>query len=53
MAFLARNPFLRLVIPLIGGILLQEHFHFAWSSLIAIIAFLLMGDIAHRGLYLS
>ncbi|MBS3770068.1 MAG: ComEC family competence protein [Bacteroidales bacterium] len=42
MAFLARNPFLRLVIPLIGGILLQEHFHFAWSSLIAIIAFLLI-----------
>lgn len=42
MAFLARNPFLRLVIPLIGGILLQEHFHFVWSSLNMIVAFSLI-----------
>lgn len=34
MEFLARNPFLRLVIPLMAGILLQDHFHFIWPSLI-------------------
>ncbi len=44
MEFLARNPFLRLVIPLIAGILLQEHFHFSWHSLIAsiLVSFLLL-----------
>ena len=45
MEFLARNPFLRLVIPLIAGILLQEHVHFAWSIPICLFlfSFLLFG----------
>ena len=39
MEFLARNPFFRLVIPLIVGILLQDHFHFEWELLIVVVAF--------------
>ena len=44
MAFLAGNPFLRLIIPLITGILLQDYFHLAWHWLLGIctILFLLL-----------
>ncbi|MFP4621011.1 MAG: ComEC/Rec2 family competence protein [Bacteroidales bacterium] len=42
MEFLARNPFFRLIIPLIGGILIQEHLHFGWLPLIAIVGFSLI-----------
>ncbi|MBS3807045.1 MAG: ComEC family competence protein [Bacteroidales bacterium] len=43
MKFLAVNPFIRLVVPLIVGILLQHHFQWAWFTLFCISGIFILG----------
>jgi len=43
MKFLAVNPFVRLVVPITGGILLQDHLQMAWFTLMGISGILITG----------